>query len=64
MSGIKGWQGFGPDAGKFVPVEDGFHHAAHQCGITMFDQTAPEAAEFQKMLVEWYYSGNWTEVRR
>lgn len=64
MKQIKGWQGFGPEAGKFVPVEDGFHHAAHACGIQMVDPDAPDATEFKSMLVEWFFSGNWIEVRR
>ena len=62
MNEAKGWRGIGPEAGKFVPASDGFHHAAHECGVTMFDQTAPLADEFKEMLVEWYFSGNWVET--
>ena len=62
MNEGKGWRGIGPEAGKFVPASDGFHHAAHECGVTMFDPTAPLAEEFKGLLVEWYFSGNWVEV--
>ena len=62
MNEGKGWRGITLNEGKFVPAEDGFHHAAHECGITMFDPTAPLAEEFKEMLAEWYFSGNWIEV--
>ena len=62
MVKIKGWKGFGPDAGKFVSYEDGFDYVANECGIAMTDPTAPLAGEFRGMVVEWYFSGNWVEV--
>jgi len=62
MIKIKGWKGFGPYAGQFVPYDEGFDHVARECGITMTDPTAPLAGEFAGMLVEWYFSGNWVEV--
>ena len=58
----KGWRGIGPEAGKFVQAADGFRHAAQECGITMVDPAAPLADEFNEMLVEWYFSGNWIEA--
>lgn len=63
MSEGKGWRGIGPEAGKFVPADDGFRHAAQECGILVFEHTAPLADEFKEMLVEWYFSGNWIEVK-
>ena len=62
MNKIKGWQGIGPEAGKFVSAEDGFWYAARECGIIVFDHTAPLAEEFKQMVVEWFFSGNWVEV--
>ena len=62
MKKIKGYRGFGHDAGKFVPFEERFDRAARECGITMHDPTAPLADEFRGMLVDWYFSGNWVEV--
>lgn len=60
---IKGWEGILTERGKFVAAEDGFSYAAEQCGIQMVNPSAPEAEEFQAMLVEWFFSGNWLEVR-
>ena len=62
MSGIKGYQGIGPNAGEFIAADDAFGYACCQVGIEAFDRTALEADEFKKMLVEWYFSGNWIEV--
>ena len=59
---IKGWEGIGPNKGKFVPAEDGFSYAAKAVGIRDFDPTAPDAEEFMNYLPEWYFSGNWLEV--
>ena len=60
---IKGWRGISTNDGKFVPAEDGFSYAAKAVGVLDFDQTAPEAEEFKEMLTEWYFSGNWVEVK-
>lgn len=57
-----GWRGVGPNAGKFVPAEDGFEYVCHHFGIEEFDRTALDAEEFKEMVVEWYFSGNWVEV--
>ena len=59
---LKGWRGIGPNAGQYIPVEDGFSHICEQVGIDRFDETALEAEEFKEMLIEWYFSGNWLEV--
>lgn len=59
---VLGWRGIGPNAGKYIAAEDGFSYVRDQVGITLFDQTAPDAAEFKEMLIEWFFSGNWIEV--
>lgn len=58
---LKGYKGIGPNRGKFVEAEDAFFHAANECGVLAFAQSAPLAEEFKHMLVEWYFSGNWVE---
>ena len=63
MSQVKGWEGICGNRGKFVPAEDGFDYAAESVGILDFDHSAPDAEEFKKMLVEWFFSGEWVEVR-
>lgn len=59
---LKGWRGIGPNAGLYIAVGDGFSFARDRVGITLFDHTAPDAAEFKEMLIEWYFSGNWVEI--
>lgn len=61
---LLGWQGIGPNAGEYVAVEDGFGYVCQQVGIERFDRTALEADEFEEMLIDWYFSGNWIEVRQ
>lgn len=56
---MKGWQGLGPNRGRFVKGADGFAVACRGCGILQWEPQAPEAAEFRAMLEEWYFSGNW-----
>lgn len=58
---IKGYRGFGPNDGIFVPTEAAFTYVCGKCGIKSFDILAPEAAEFIEMLVEWYFSSSWVE---
>ena len=60
---IKGWKGILANDGKFVDAEDGFDYAAKAVGIKEFDHKAPEAEEFKEFLVEWFFSGNWIEVK-
>lgn len=62
MRKIKGWQGIGPEAGKFVPADEGFEYVCSQVGIGSFDNNAPDAAEFKATTVEWFFSGDWIEV--
>lgn len=59
---LMGWRGISTNAGKFVAAEDGFTVAARECGILVFEHTAPLAEGFKELLVEWYFSGNWIEV--
>ena len=59
---LKGWEGISTNRGKFVEVDEAFHYICKQVGIAAFYNTAPEAAEFKEMLIEWYFSGNWVEV--
>ena len=63
MNEGKGWRGIGPRDGEYVAAEDAFGYVCCQVGITVFDSTALEADEFKEMLVEWYFSGNWIEVK-
>lgn len=62
MNRLKGYQGIGPEAGKFIPAEIACAYALNQCGIAINDPAAPSADEFKGMFVEWFYSGNWIEV--
>lgn len=49
----KGYREFG--TGEFVPEEDAYEYALERC----LHGAELEQAEFRKMLVEWFYSGNW-----
>lgn len=52
---MSGYLGIGPENGTFVPVDRAYNYALERClGGTKEDQE-----EFQEMLVEWFYSGNW-----
>ena len=62
MSQTKGYKGIGPNAGKFIPADDAFTYAKMCCGVLTYNDEAPDAKEFEEMLVEWFYSGNWIEV--
>lgn len=43
---------------KFVSDEDAYAYAFECCT----NGTDEDVKEFQEMLVEWFYSGNWTRV--
>jgi hypothetical protein len=60
---LMGYIGVGPNKGKAVVVDDAFHYVCEQVGIVDFDPSAPDAEEFQENLIDWYFSGNWVEVR-
>ena len=59
---IRGYEGFGPEKGKFVCAENALCYASEQCGITLTNPDAPDAENFKEMLVEWFFSGNWVAV--
>ena len=63
MSPTKVYKGIGPEAGKIVPASEAFKYACQKVGILAYEISAPEFDEFREMLVEWYFSGNWIEVR-
>ena len=56
---MEGWQGLGPNRGRFVNRSEGFAVACRGCGILQWNPRAAEAAEFKSMLEEWYFSGDW-----
>lgn len=56
---MEGWQGLGPNRGRFVNRAEGFAVACRGCGILQWNPRAAEAAEFKAMLEEWYFSGDW-----
>ena len=41
---------------EFVPVDEAYGYALEQC----LNGSDEEKHEFREMLVEWYFSGNWT----
>lgn len=43
---------------EFVSDEDAYAYAFERCT----NGTDEEIKEFQEMLVEWFFSGNWTRV--
>ena len=63
MGEVIGYKGIGPNAGIFVPEIDAFDRAAKACGIRVENPNAPLAGEFLGMLIDWYYSSDWIEVK-
>lgn len=59
-----GYYGIGPNAGKFIPREEAEAYALEQSGISEIDESAPDAKEFKRAFVEWFYSGAWIEVKK
>lgn len=51
---MKWYIGIGPERGEVVPEEEAYEYAMERCF-----GTEEEKEEFKKMLVEWFYSGNW-----
>lgn len=49
------YKGIGPEDGTIVNEGDAYAYALERC----LGGTLEEQKEFRKMLVEWYYSGNW-----
>ncbi len=54
---MSGYTGIGPESGTFVPEGVAFEYALERCT----KGTSEDKAEFRKMLVEWFYSGNWVK---
>lgn len=59
MKESKGYEGIGQEKGTFVKEEDAYAYALERC----INGTPEDKKEFQEMLVEWYYSGNWIKVK-
>lgn len=51
----KGYHEMGTNV--FVPEEEAFEYAFDRC----MNGSEEEQKEFKEMLVEWFYSGNWTK---
>lgn len=50
---IIGYEGLGPENGKFIPIESAYNYALERIK-TCLDE--------QKEFLEWFYSGNYIEV--
>jgi hypothetical protein len=50
------YEGIGPEQGTVVSQEDAYAYALERC----LSGTEEDKQEFKEMLVEWFYSGNWT----
>lgn len=63
---VVGYEGIGPERGKYVDADDALSYAMIRCGITWdvpIDGFKPDdRAEFEQAFVEWFYSGNWLPV--
>ena len=57
------YEGFGEHEGEYVSAQDALAYAMKQCGIVHCAGGFPERREFDEMLVEWYFSGNWRAIR-
>lgn len=51
------YYGIGPESGTMVEEDEAYEYALERC----LKGTLEEQEEFRDMLVEWYYSGNWTK---
>ena len=49
--------GFGPEEGHVVPEDKAFDYALERC----LRGTIQDREDFRGVLVEWFYSGNWTK---
>lgn len=50
------YEGIGPEQGTVVSQEDAYAYALERC----LSGTEEDKQEFREMLVEWFYSGNWS----
>lgn len=55
MANEGGYEGIGPEEGIFIPADIAFEYALERC----LKGTEEDKKEFQEMLEEWFYSGNW-----
>ena len=62
MSTVIGYTGIGTEKGKYVSVEDAREHVLSECGLEVAESTYL-SEEAMDALVEWYFSGEWLEVR-
>ncbi len=63
---VAGYEGIGPESGKYVDADDALSYAMIRCGITWdvpIDGFDPDVRdEFEQAFMEWFYSGNWVPV--
>lgn len=52
---MSGYIGIRPEEGIFIPENVAFEYALERC----LHGSEDDQNEFQEMLVEWFYSGNW-----
>lgn len=57
------YEGFGEHEGEYILASGALDYAMKQCGIVHTGKSSPEQREFDEMLVEWYFSGNWRTIR-
>ncbi len=60
MIETKGFKGIGPEKDTFVKKEDAYAYALERCT----KGRSEDIKDFQEMLVEWFYSGNWLKVEQ
>ena len=66
MSKIKFYEGFGKNKSERVYEDEALEYVLEKLGIkiepcTDNESKALEQMEFKRMLVNWYFSGNWIE---
>ena len=63
---ITAYKGIGPERGRTVPVSDALSYAMERCGVRPSAAPADprDRDEFNLMLVDWFYSGNWIPVEQ
>lgn len=63
---IVAYAGVGPERGKYIKAENALEYAMGRCGIRPSAAPADprDRDEFNLMLVEWYFSGNWLPIEQ
>jgi hypothetical protein len=64
LSMVTGYEGIGPEKGKYVSSESALAYAMERCGIKFSELPGDSRKEFRCALVEWFYSGNWIPVEQ